>query len=261
MARAGATVRDERRRRAWTMRELAGRARVSPATVVGVEAGRAASVEVYARLAFALGLEFDIRIGGPERAIEVRQKSDLVHAAMGEFLTRRLERFGYNLSIDHPYQHFQFAGRADIVAWDVKSLALLHIENRTRFPELHEAAGSFQAKCRYLARVLAEQVGLPRFASQTHVMAGLWSSEVLRTIRSRPSTFRALCPDDGSRLAEWLSGRPPGGGFSRSFVLLDPLAKGRATSMVDLDTATGGARPRVRGYPEAAERLRQAGQG
>ena len=261
MARAGTIVRDERRRRAWTMRELASRARVSPATVVGVEAGRAASVDVYARLAFALGLEFDIRIGGRERTIDMRQKSDLVHAAMGEYLARRLERVGYHLSIDHPYQHYQFAGRADIVAWDARRLALLHIENRTRFPEVHEAAGSFQTKCRYLARVLAEQVGLPRFASQTHVMVGLWSAEVLRTLRARPSTFRALCPDDSSRLTAWIDGIPPGGGFSRSFVLLDPFAKGRRASMIDLDAATNGARPRIRGYREAAERLRRAGEG
>jgi hypothetical protein len=39
-------------------------------------------------------------------------------------------------------QFYQFAGRADVVAWNVEERALLHIEIRTRFPDLQEMAGS-----------------------------------------------------------------------------------------------------------------------
>lgn len=77
---------------------------------------------------------------------------------------------------------------------------MLHIENRTRFPDLQEAAGSFNAMCQYLAVVLARQVGPRRFDSQTHVMAGLWSSEVIHAVRLHPSTFRALAADGKGHL-------------------------------------------------------------
>ncbi|HEX5828719.1 MAG TPA: hypothetical protein VFY23_14425 [Candidatus Limnocylindrales bacterium] len=61
---------------------------------------------------------------------------DLVHAAMGELEARALQRPGRTIAIGEPYQHYQFAGRADLLAWDAEDL--LHIENRTRFPNLQE---------------------------------------------------------------------------------------------------------------------------
>ncbi len=81
-----------------------------------------------------------------------------MHAAMGELEARALQRPGVRISIDEPYQHYQFAGRADVVAWDDENL--LHIENRTRFPNLQEAAGSYNAKRQYLASSIAQRLDL-----------------------------------------------------------------------------------------------------
>ncbi|MEA2026569.1 MAG: hypothetical protein U9O18_07745, partial [Chloroflexota bacterium] len=88
-----------------------------------------------------------------------------------------------------------------------------------------------------------------------HVMIGLWSAEVIHSVRIRAATFRALCPDPDDGLAAWLRGDPPTIGRSSSFVLLDPFAHGRQTSTVNLQHALSGAKPRIRGYREAAERL------
>ena len=250
----GAAVVGERRRRGLTTRYVAGRARVSLASLNAVEAGRRASLDVYARVTTALGLELDLVVAGRQRS-QRRAESDIVHAAMGEFLARAVSSHGYQLAIDHPYQHYQFAGRADVLAWSVAERALLHIENRTRFPNLQEAAGSFNAKCQYLAPVLASQMDLRPFMSQVHVIVALWSSEVLHTVRLRRESFTALCPDPSDALFAWLRGEPSTAGMTRTMVLLDPFATGRQRAMIDLDAALDGAKPRMRGYAEASSRV------
>jgi hypothetical protein len=57
---------------------------------------------------------------------------------MGEAQTAHLRKLGFEVGLDEPSQHYQFAGRADVIAWSVERAALLHIENRTRFPDIHE---------------------------------------------------------------------------------------------------------------------------
>jgi transcriptional regulator with XRE-family HTH domain len=250
----GAALRDERRRRQWTLRDVAVRARVAQGTVSGVEAGRRASLETYVRLAVALGMTFDVSIASRRRR-PTRPATDLVHAAMAEFAARSLGQHDYHIDIDYPYQHYQFAGRADVLAWTTKPAALLHIENRTRFPDLQETAGSYNAKRHYLATSLARRLGIRRIESETHVMIGLWSAEVLRALRLRRATFRALCPDPAGRLEAWLTGTPPDGGRSSTLVLLDPVAGGRQANTIDLERAIGGARPRFRDYADAARKL------
>jgi len=257
-ARIGAAIGQERVRRLWTTGDVAARARVSPSTVSNVEAGRRASLDVYARLAVALGLTLDVSLEAKRRR-GTREPSGSVHAAMGEIEARWLHELGYEVAIDHPYQHYQFAGRADVLAWTLEPPALLHIENRTRFPNLQEAAGSYNAKRQYLAKVVAGQLGFARFASETHVTIGLWSAEVIHSVRLRSATFHALGPDSRERLDAWLRGDPPTAGTSSSVVLLDPFVIGRQAPMVALEHVLAGARPRVRGYHEAAERLRTDG--
>jgi hypothetical protein len=61
-------------------------------------------------------------------------------------------------------------------------------------------------------------------------------------------------------LDAWLRGDPPTHGASTAFVLLDPFATGRQQRILGLDAALGNTRSRVRGYADAAGRLRR-GQG
>lgn len=206
-------------------------------------------------MARALGLRFEATLVDPRRR-ESRPDlgMDLVHSAMGEQEARHLRGLGFPVGIDEPYQHYQFAGRADLVAWDLDRRALLHVENRTRFPDLQEIAGSYNAKRAYLAAALGRRVGVRRWASETHVLAGLWSSEVLHVLRLRTETFRALCPDGLRAVEGWWSGKPPESGTSSVLIVLDPLARGRQRRLVGLDEALT-ARPRFSGYADAARRL------
>jgi transcriptional regulator with XRE-family HTH domain len=252
----GAAIHDERNRRDWTLRHLAARAGLSVTVVQGIEAGRRASMESYVRLAHALGLRVEVALTDPRRRPSTVGHTDPVHAAMGELEAAHLGALGYEVAIDEPFQHYQFAGRADVVAWSSTDRALLHIENRTRFPNLQEAAGSYNAKRAYLGQVLAERLGIRGgFRSETHVMVGLWSAEVLHTTRLRPATFRSLCPDPIEGFEAWWTGHPPATSRSSAFVLLDPFAAGRTRPFVGLEAIVGSLRPRVRDYSEAARHL------
>jgi transcriptional regulator with XRE-family HTH domain len=250
---AAEDIRGERTRRRWTLREVAGRAGLSVAAVHALESGVPASLETYARVFSALGLRAELRGVDPRRQTTIARDEDPVHAAMGELEAGRLAGLGFPVSIDEPYQHYQFAGRADLVAWDLERRALLHLENRTRFPNIQEAFGSYNGKRSYLAPVLAERLSIgPRgWHSVTHAIVALWSAEVLHTLRLRTQSFVAVCPDSAHAFAGWWAGSPPLVGVTSTFIALDPRATGRQRAWVDLPAALV-ARPRYRGYADAA---------
>ena len=258
---AGQRVRAERRRRRWTMRKLADLAGVALAVVHRVEAGHVATLETYARLATALGLRPDLLLSDPRaRAANRQGGEDIVHVAMGELEARLLAAPGRTIAIDEPYQHYQFAGRADVLVVDREERNLFHIENRTQFPNLQDAAGSWNAKRQYLAREMAERYGIgPNgWRSITHTMACLWSAEVLHTIRLRRATFDALAPDGPKAFEAWLGGTEPDPGTTSILILLDPLvATGERRRVWAPSHEPPRLDPRYRDYADAAEALRR----
>ena len=241
--------------RRWTLETLARSAGMSPSAVHRIEAGGCGSIDAYARLASALGLRAELSFLDSRAKASGRTQADAVHSAMGEIEVARFSSFKFATGVDEPYQHFQFAGRADVVAWSADSRALLHIENRTRFPNVQEAAGAWNAKRQFLAGRFAERLGM-RWHSVTHVMVGLWTRELLDEVRRHRQTFRAMCPDDDSAFDGWWHGKPPTEGVSAAFVVLDPVATARR-QIGRLEDALAD-RPRHRGYAEVAMKLRRA---
>jgi hypothetical protein len=229
---------------------------VSVTVAYQLESGQATSLEAAVRVTNALGLRLEVDLVDPRRRLDrPARPADLVHSFMGEFEASQLRRNGIPVGIDEPYQHYQFAGRADVIAWDLSDRALLHIENRTRFPDLQETAGSFNAKRAHLGAAIAARLGIRQWASETHVIAALWSGEVLHAIRMRPASFRSLCPDPPDAFEAWWSGKWPLSVHSRSLIVLDPLATGRQRPFIGLDEAIARGRPRYRGYADAAARM------
>jgi transcriptional regulator with XRE-family HTH domain len=255
----GERIRDARRRRTWSTARLAAEAGVSRTSVYMAERGEASSIDVVVRLLTALGLRLDVDAVDPRRRSGATKRSeDPVHAAMGELEVGHLRTRGHQTLVDEPYQHYQFSGRADVVAWDLGTAALLHIENRTQFPNYQEAAGSFNAKKAYLATDLAARLALPRVRSVTHVMVCLWSAEILHALRLRRDTFRSLAPDAPDAFQAWWDGRlPVAAKTSSALIVLDPFATGRERAWIDLETALGDIRPRYRDYADAASRIRR----
>jgi transcriptional regulator with XRE-family HTH domain len=256
LARLADRVRAERRRRGWSVARLGREAGISRSAAAELEMAGRASIDRWVAVSMALGLELEMGLIDPaHRGRSASRIDDPVHAAMGEIELARLGRLGIPAAVEEPYQHFQFAGRADVVGWTHDPPALLHLENRTRFPTVGDVAGSWNAKRRWLGSEVARRLGIPGFASETHMMVCLWSGEILHELRRRPATFRSLAPDPADRFASWWEGRAPGRGQSSSLALLDPFAMDRRRAWVDLEAALTTARPRVRGYAEAAERL------
>lgn len=254
--RLGDQIQSERTRRHWSLRELAGRAGLSKSMVQWTEAGHAATLESYVRFADALGLRPDFEL--VERRPRPARQEDPLHAAIGELLAARFSPNGLSVALDEPFQHYQFAGRADLLAWSVQHRALLHVENRTRFPNLQETFGSYNAKRAYLPSILAERVGVPRFERVTNVMLALWSAEVLHSIRLHAASFRAVCPDPSELFQTWWSGDLPSGGRPSSvLIVFDPVAEASRRRFIGLGKALS-ARPRYRGYREAVEALGRA---
>jgi hypothetical protein len=225
--------------------------------VHAAEAGRPASLETYVRLARALRLRPELEILDPRRReTGLRRAEDPVHAAMGETQAEHLKRLGFRVGMDEPFQHYQHAGRADVVAWSEAEAALLHIENRTRFPNLQEAFGSFNAKRAYLGAELGVRAGVGRWRSETHIIAALWSAEALRSIRLHRASFEAVCPDAALALDDWWRGRAPACGRRAILAIFDPRKgrrndRARWASLEDLARV----RPRYRGYAEALAAL------
>jgi len=255
-AQLGGQLRAARAERELTQAIVGARARVSPATVHYLEAGKPLSLASYIAVARVVGLQPDFAFRPVSLDRRVRPAQDPVHAAMGERIAAQMADLGVRVAIDHPYQRYRFAGRADVIAWRTDPPALLHVENRTRFPDIRAAAGAWNAKVLWLGDELARGLGVRRWESETHVLACLWSAEVLHTLRRHPATFHALAPDPADPFTAWWSGQPPNGGRTVTLALLDPLAEGRRTPFVDLDRALSAAtRPRVAGYAAAARML------
>lgn len=257
----GSAVREERKRRGLTLRALASLAGLDGSTVHYVETGRSASLESWVRLSRALRLRVEVRLLDPRRReLGHTRAEDPVHASLGEIEVVRLRAMGFEVAIDEPFQHYQFAGRADVVAWSRERAALLHIENRTQFPNLQEAFGSFNAKKAYLGPELATRAGVPRWLSETHVMVALWSAEVLHEIRLHRASFESVARDSESWFAAWWRGEPRLAGRRSILVVFDPLEWGRRDRRrwIDLDSLAP-AKPRYAGYAEALTALRRAG--
>jgi transcriptional regulator with XRE-family HTH domain len=254
----GTRIREARLKRGWSTTRLAGAAGMSRTLVYLVERGEPASVETAARLAGALNLALSLDLTEPRRRIPPAQRAaDPVHAAMGEFEAAHLRPLGFDTGIDEPYQHYHFAGRADVTAWQGQPSALLHIENRTQYPDIQAMAGSWNGKRAYLADAIAERVGVPGpWGSVTHVMVALWSREVQRALQRHPETFRSLCRDPADAFEAWWSGHPPARGSRSTFVLLDPFSAAGEPAFIGLEEALR-AKPRMRDYAEAAGRLRE----
>jgi transcriptional regulator with XRE-family HTH domain len=256
---AGDLVRAERQRRGLSLRDLAAKAGISISSLATLEVGRATSVETYARISTALGLRLEMTLTDPRRRSSRADESDVVHAAMGDAEARHLRSHGFEVRLDVPYQHYQFAGRGDLVACHFERRALLHLENRTRFPDVQQTFGSYNAKRAYLADDVATCLGLRgSWRSQTHVMVALWSAEVLHTLRLRTASFEAVCPDTPDSFAGWWMGTPPTAGASSSLVVFDPdpgPPSTRRRRFAGLAEALR-ADPRYRDYADAARALR-----
>jgi transcriptional regulator with XRE-family HTH domain len=184
-----------RRSKRWTLAELAGRAGISTSAAQAAEAGQPMSLDTYARLAAALGLRPSLSFESGRAGSTRVMTRDVVHSAMGECEAAHLARLGLTVAMDEPYQHYQFARRADVLAWDLANSRLLHNREQVTNRGRPGARRRLQREtCLTLPPAIGERLGVgPRgWQTVSHVLVALWSSEVLHALRMRTATFRAL---------------------------------------------------------------------
>ena len=210
--------------------------------------------------AAALGLRVDLTFEDPRAKSRVPRSQDPVHAAVVELLAARYAGQSRIVAVDEPFQHYQFAGRADLAVVDPAGPDLLHHEVKTAIPNVGELAGAWNVKRQYLARVLAERhASRGGFRSITHVLTIAWTAECLRVVRLREATIRALGPDTTEAFAAWWEGgRPRAPGTTSTVILLDPVDRPRASAWVGLEDART-IRPRHADYVALLEALGRAG--
>ncbi len=256
----GAEVREARMRRRWTTERLAAEAGVSRTMVYLVERGERSTMETYARLGAALGLRLEASLDDPRSRARPPRAEDPVHAAIVEMLAARYAAQGRLVTADEPFQHYQFAGRADVAVVDPAGPDLLHHEVKTAIPNVGELAGAWNVKRRYLAPALAtRQADRNGFRSVTHVLTVAWTAECLHVLRMREASIRSLGPDDAAAFAAWWRGDVPAAPrATATVVLLDPVQRPRAAPWLGLD-ALRQARPRHDGYVALLGALRAAG--
>jgi hypothetical protein len=228
---------------------------ISESAAAKAEAGRTASLLTYQRLADALSLDLLLDIVSSTVHVDAE---DAVHAAIGEVLARRFGLPPRDVLLDHPYQHFRFAGRGDLVVVDRTLLAISHSEHKTRIPNIGELSGTYNAKCRWLSADVGGSLGIRAFRSETHTLVLLWSDEVVSVARSRVATLDALGRDGTAPFDAWWAGRPLPGRH-RGLVVFDPVDRGPTVPRwAGLHEALD-SRPRYRGYADALAELRVAG--
>lgn len=256
----GAQVRAARVRRRWTTERLALEAGTSRSLVYLVERGDTTTIETYARFGAALGLRFEVSLEDPRTKARPGRAEDPVHAAIVEALAARYAAQGRLVGADEPFQHFQFAGRADVTAVDPVGPDLLHHEVKTAIPNVGELAGAWNVKRQYLAQALADRHAIRGgFRSVTRVLTIAWTADCLHVLRLRGATIRSLGADAPDAFARWWDGaRPVATGITSTVVVFDPVERPRAPAWAPLDDL-GALRPRHRGYADLLRELRDVG--
>ncbi len=171
-----------------------------------------------------------------------------MHAAVVELLAARYAAQGRVVAADEPYQHYQFAGRADLAVVETAGPDLLHHEVKTAIPNVGELARAWNAKRRYLAAAIVERHGIRTgFRSVTHVLTVAWTADCLHVLWLREATIRSLGQDPSLSFAAWWDGgRPEAAGITSTVVVIDPMARPRARVWAPLDRDAATSPPGLR---------------
>ena len=251
----GMQVRDARQARGWSVAELGRRSGLSPDMVYRIEAGQPGSLDAFARLAVALGRTARLELIDPRRR-DMRPISARI-LCIRPWASSKRPTSGRSASTWVLMSLISTTSSRDArISLHGTSTRGLCCTSRTgldsptsrRWPALSTRNGPTWPP------TSPTRAGVPSWRSETHVIAALWSSEVLHALRLRTSSFRALCPDSPETFSEWWAGRPPKAGATSTIIVLDPLASPKRRAFVGLDDALG-ARPRYRGYADAAVML------
>jgi len=151
-----ATVRKHLR---LTQRELSARCGVSQPRISRLERGLADTMPLADLERIARVLDIRLSIDAWWRGGNLPGLLDSAHARIVEYVVGRLRALGWEIVVEHTFNHFGERGSVDIVAWHPGRRALLLIEVKSRLSDLQEMLSTFARKLRIVPPLLAEQNG------------------------------------------------------------------------------------------------------
>jgi transcriptional regulator with XRE-family HTH domain len=210
-SRVGGAFRAVRRRRRLTQTSVATLAGVSQQLVALIEAGRQEVVSVRSLRRVGDVLEISMPFEPRWRGGEAARLLDREHARLVEIVVGLLRRWGWEVLVEHTFNHFGERGSIDILGWHGVSRTLLVVEVKTRVLDLQDLLAAFDRRARLAPRLLAESRGWAAM-SLGRVMVMPDRTATRDAVRRHQSTFDAVLPARGRDVRRWL--RAPSGGVA-----------------------------------------------
>lgn len=157
-AELGGVVRALRHRRGWRQADLAGKAAVSGSLIGLLERGRADALSVAAIRRIGSALELRLGWDAGYRGPELARLRDADHARLAEWLTQRLEMFGWRVVPEASFNQYGDRGRIDLLAFHPATAMLVVVEVKTVIAEIQDLLGALNTKER-IAPAVARSLG------------------------------------------------------------------------------------------------------
>lgn len=193
-----------RRRRGWTLRDLAVRANVAASVVSDIELGRLESVRLptVRRVGRQLGITVEIAPRWP--VADVSRLLDAGHAALAERIAQLLRQNGWEIVIEYTFSEYGERGSVDILAWHEAGHALLLVEVKSRIVDVQDLHASFDRKVRIVPNLVRRERGWRPSAVGTLLVVA--DSHANRdAVRAHSATFAARFPRRTRDARRWLA--------------------------------------------------------
>ncbi len=200
--RLGHAYRALRIRRRWRQEDVARSARVSRQLISKVETGQIASVSLgtLQALAGALGASIDVNVRWHGEGLD--RLLDAAHAGLVEGVVGRLQRLGWETSVEVSFAIRGERGSIDVLALDRSTASVLVIEVKSVVPDSQATIHSIDRKVR-LASEIARQHDWPcRIVGRLLVIGE--STTARERIRLLEGTYRSAFPLRGRAVTAWL---------------------------------------------------------
>jgi hypothetical protein len=129
---------------------------------------------------------------------------DEEHSRIVEAIARRLRDGGWEVLVEHTFNHFGERGSIDLVGWRPASSALLVVEAKSRIVDVQDLLSTLDRKARLAPRLLAaERNWHPLHRGRVLVAPG--TTAVRTAIERHTATFRATLPAGTLEVRRWLA--------------------------------------------------------
>jgi transcriptional regulator with XRE-family HTH domain len=242
-----ATIRSSRRVAGWTQRELAARSGTSQATICRLESGLGPTLDlvIAERVLTALGLRPSLVLD--DRHLDDRRRQlDGLHARIGGFVARRLERDAWLTASEVEVGEGAPRGWIDLLAYRPADRSLVVEETKADLPDM----GGLQRSVAFYQReawAAARRLGWRPIRSTVLVVA-LDSEAIARRLADNRDLVTRAFPAPIPGVAAWL--RDPGREAPRGWAIgtCDPASRESAW----LRPTTLGSRRRPPAYEDYA---------